>query len=170
MKKNIVVLLIVVFNLYPAFSQNKLTTIPASWSYSKKCVSRNVENFIQMLEMSSTEFESEMKKAGAKVSLGQNFCITASEQFGMGANFNAPALIFNKCDDYLTATWYGDSQSSSSAFMIFMTEIKDYYIETKDGKRIYGLKYLNRDYKFTFERFLKGNSIFEIMELVRINN
>lgn len=168
--KNTLILLLTVFNLCPTFSQNKLTTKSASWSNSKKCVSRNVENFIQMLEMSSTEFESEMKKVGARVTLGQNFCITASEQFGMGASINDPALIFNKCDDYLTAKWYGDSKSSSSAFMSFMTEIKDYYIETKDGKRIYGLKYLNRDYKFTFERVLKGNSMFEIMALVRINN
>jgi hypothetical protein len=121
-----------------------------------------------MLEMSSSEFESEMKQIGTKVSLGQDYCIVASEQFGLGASINDPLLIFEKCEDQLSATWISNSQSAISPFIDFMTIIKSYYKETKNGIRVYEILYHNKNYQFAFLRDKKGNSWYENLRVMRL--
>lgn len=156
-----------IVNSFPVLSQNTLRTIDAPWSGSKICVARTVENFITILEMSSSNFESEMKKVGAAVKTGQDYCIEASEQFGNGATLDSPALIFNKCDDYLSVDWYG-SPSAPSVFKDFMNDIKDHYMQTKEGMRYYGLKYNGTDYTFRFRRVQEKNTMLEFMTVWKV--
>lgn len=167
--KKVLLSLLVIAIPFQAYSQYSLKTEYAPWSSSKLCVARTVENFIAMLEMSPSNFESEMQKVLVNVKVGQNYCLIASEQFGSGANYDSPVLIFNKCDDYLSVDWYG-SPTAPSVFMKFMADIKDHFLQTKDGMRYYGINYEGRDYTFRFKRFQEQNTMFEMMTIWRVKN
>lgn len=148
-------------------AQISLTITDAPWSYSKKCIERTIPNFISIMEMSPQNFENEMKRIGASVRVGQNYCIVASEQLGSGATLNAPALIFNKCDDLLSVDWYGPI-NSPAVFMNIMEDIKNHHLQTIDGIRYYGLKYNEKEYTFGFKRVQENNTMFETMTIWKV--
>jgi len=165
--KKLVLILFLIEPFALTYAQISLTTTDAPWAFSKKCVARTIPNFIAIMEMSPQNFENEMKRTGASVKVGQNYCIEAAEQLGSGATLNAPALIFNKCDDLLSVDWYGPV-NSPAIFMNIMEDIKDHYLQTKDGMRYYGLKYNEKEYTFRFRRVQENNTMFETMTIWKV--
>jgi hypothetical protein len=168
MKQLILSFLFIFFIQSASIAQYKLATISANWSSSKICVDRTILNFIIMIEMSTRNFEEQMKLAGAKVKVSEDYCIEAAEQFGAGSTFSAPAIIFTKCDnDKLIAYWYGDLDSPA-IFLTVMEKLKDHYLGTEERVKYYGIEYLNNEYTFSFERYKKNNAMHEVMIIWKV--
>ena len=155
------------------FSQDlKIESEYSSLVFGNKCAKRDLFNYFRMLDMSNSSFENQIKPLGVNISYGEDFSIIAHEQISMDATATGWGTqciySFVKGDKYLSVIWYGIPEQS--CFKNLVDEISKHFIETKDGKKVYGIAVGKKNYLVTIERKLKSSTSSEILTIYKISD
>lgn len=164
----IIILLNLISLLKPSVvsSQNIETQYSSSVS-GNKCVKRDIHNYFNMVDMSNSSFENQIRNLGTQIEYGEDFSVLASEQYSRGATFGDCIYTFKKSGNQLVIFWFGEG--SQTCFNTLADNLKDHYIETKDNRRIYIVDVGEKKYGVTIERkMLDATTMSEIVSITRL--